>query len=651
VKSSLTAKPGHRSEKKRARGDQVQPVRKTKWTIWLALLIAVVTIAVYSQLHVHPFAQIDDGPYVYANAHVQAGLTWNTVKWSFTSFGSVTPDVPDWHPLAWLSHALDTDIFGPGPAGPHDVNLVLHAFNAVLLFWLLQRATGYVARSGMVAALFALHPINVESVAWISERKNLLSMTLFLLSLMAYDWYARTPRPARYIVVAVFFALALMAKPQVVTLPFVLLLWDFWPLRRVSLGMESGTGPAQSSVECSRKSFPALIVEKLPLFVMALVSCVITVKSQLAVGGIKQSFALSARLENAIVSYMRYLGKAVWPSNLAPFYPHPGASLPLWQVSAAILVLAAISAAAIVFWRRTYFFVGWFWFLGTLVPMIGLLQVNQQAMADRYAYISFIGLFILVTWGASELAEQWHLSPWVMRTTGLAVLAVLSALTIRQVGYWDDNLALWEHALEVTQNNYLAENIVGSTLMDQGRADEALPHLIAATQMNPSDPSAYVAIGAYDQQHGEVRQAVEQYQRTVTLTDSAVQQNLWLRESAFARMGSAYRQLGEFQLARTSFQKALEINPRDGQVWLALGIVTAQAGDAGAAVEAYSQALMIQPSDVGYLLLARALAQTGQSNQAEEARDQARKLSPNFTAAQRKVDAIFGAPDSLSPRP
>jgi tetratricopeptide (TPR) repeat protein len=283
--------------------------------------------------------------------------------------------------------------------------------------------------------------------------------------------------------------------------------------------------------------------------------------------------------------------------------------------------------------------------------MIGLLQVNQQAMADRYAYISFIGLFILVTWGASELAEQWHLSPWVMRTTGLAVLAVLSALTIRQVGYWDDNLALWEHALEVTQNNYLAENIVGSTLMDQGRTDEALPHLIAATQMNPSDPSAYVAIGAYDQQHGEVRQAVEQYQRTVTLTDSAVQQNLWLRESAFARMGSAYRQLGEFQLARTSFQKALEINPRDGQVWLALGIVTAQAGDAGAAVEAYSQALMIQPSDVGYLLLARALAQTGQSNQAEEARDQARKLSPNFTAAQRKVDAIFGAPDSLSPRP
>ncbi len=229
----------------------------------------------------------------------------------------------------------------------------------------------------------------------------------------------------------------------------------------------------------------------------------------------------------------------------------------------------------------------------------------------------------------------------VIRTAGVTVLAILTALTFRQISYWGDNLALWQHALDVTQGNYLAENIVGSTLMDQGHPDEALPHLIAATQINPSDPSAYMAIGTYDQQHGEVHEAIAQYQKTITFTDHAVQKNLWLRSTAFARMGSAYRQLREFQQARASFEKALEIDPGDGQVWLAVGIVSAQAGDLPAAIDDYSQALKIQPSDVGYLLLARALAQTGQNDRADAANVQARRLSRDLAAAQRKVDAIF----------
>ncbi len=610
----------------------------------------VATVAVYYPVHTHPFANFDDGPYVFSNPHVRAGLTLDTIKWAFTSFGSVAPDVPDWHPLAWLSHALDTQLFGFDPAGPHDENLFLHVLNVLLLFWVLQRATGLVGRSAMVAALFALHPINVESVAWISERKNLLSMAFFLLALAAYRWYARKPQVGRYIVVAALFALGLMAKPQVITLPFVLLLWDYWPLQRVALrqsnsGEISGEERTANSEERASdgERFLWLLIEKLPLFALAAASAVITVKSQLAIGGIDvdKSMSFSIRLSNAIVSYVRYLGKAFWPSNLALFYPHPGNSLQAWQVFAALVVLLAISALVVWKRRQRYLLVGWLWFLGALVPMIGLVQVNRQAMADRYAYISFIGLFILVSWGVADFAEQRHLSPVWLRSASVAVLLLLAAVTYRQVGFWGDNLTLWTHTLEVTQNNYFAENIVGSALLDQGDAEAALPHLHAATEMNPSDPSAYMSIGAYDQQHGKPRDAVEQYQKTITLTDGAVRQNLWLRSTTFARMGSAYRQLGDFAQARQSFRKALEINPGDGQVWLALGIVTQLSGDPGAAVQAYSQAVKIQPSDVGYLLLSRALQQSGQNSQAQSAEAEAHRLSRDFPAAQKRVDAIF----------
>jgi tetratricopeptide (TPR) repeat protein len=348
---------------------------------------------------------------------------------------------------------------------------------------------------------------------------------------------------------------------------------------------------------------------------------------------------------------MLYLAKAVWPLNLSPFYPHPQGSLAAWQIAAALLLLVAITALAFFGNRRRYLLVGWFWFLGTLVPMIGLLQVNRQAMADRYAYISFIGLFILTVWGISDIAEQHDLPPILVRSVAIAVLAALTILTWRQIGYWSDNLTLWTHAIEVTDNNYLAENIVGSMLMDQGQGDEALPHLQAATQMNPSDPSAYMAIGTYDQQHGDALGALQQYQRTIALTDSAVQRNLWLRSTTFARMGSAYRQLRNLPQARASYQKALEIDSGNGQIWLALGIVTAQAGDNRSAIDAYSRSLKLQPSDVGYLLLAHALDQTGQSSQAEEARADARRVSRDLPVAERRVDQIFADPVSAPARP
>ena len=330
MKSSPARQPTRSRSKNRGAKEQLSSVaHPRRWELWLGLALIAATVILYLPVHGHPFTNFDDGPYVYANPHVRSGLNWDTVKWAFTSIGTVTPDVPDWHPLAWLSHALDTQLFGPDPAGPHDVNVFFHALNVLLLFWALWRATRALGRSAMVAALFAVHPINVESVAWISERKNLLSMTFFLLALAAYRWYAREPRVARYSVVALLFAFGLMSKPQVITLPFVLLLWDYWPLRRM-FPSEAAGSDTSADTAFPKRSLSQLVLEKVPLLVLAAISAVITLKSQQAIGSINsdKALSLSLRVGNAVVSYARYLGKAVWPSNLSLFYPHPE---PLWK--------------------------------------------------------------------------------------------------------------------------------------------------------------------------------------------------------------------------------------------------------------------------------------------------------------------------------
>ncbi len=367
-----------------------------KQIVLLGLLLVIATMAVYYPVHAQPFANFDDADYVFDNFHVRSGLNWETVRWAF-----VTRDAANWHPLTWLSHALDAQIFGIDPAGPHDVNVLFHLLNALLLFWVLQQATGYIGRSWMVAALFALHPINVESVVWIAERKNLLSMFFLLLTLIAYRWYAHEPRDSRYVVVAVLFAMGLMSKPQVITLPFVLLLWDYWPLQRFSFADDEPPVPMGAEPAIPRKPLSYLIWEKVPLLGLCAASAVLTMRAQQA-GGATSSYALSIRLENAIVSYARYLENAFWPLRLSVFYPYPGNSLKAWQVGGAFLLLLAVSIGVIYARRNRYLPVGWFWFLGTLVPMIGLVQVGTQAMADRYAYLPLVGLFLMICWGTAD---------------------------------------------------------------------------------------------------------------------------------------------------------------------------------------------------------------------------------------------------------
>jgi len=512
-----------------------------KQAVALALLLVAGTAALYLRVNGYGFVNYDDTLYVTQNAHVQDGLTWDTVRWAF-----ITYHVGTWHPVTWLSHALDCQLFAVEAAGPHDVNLLLHLLNVLLLFWVLQRATGYTARSFMVAALFALHPINVESVVWIAERKNSLSLLFFLLALAAYHWYVGRPRPARYTVVAVLFALGLMAKPQVVTFPFVLLLWDYWPLRRMSVA-------AEQSLANSARGFGRLVVEKLPLFALAGVSAAITMAAQRADGN-KAWYPLALRLEYAIVSYVQYLGKALWPARLSAFYPHPD-YLPLWQVALCVVLLAAITAFALALRRRCpYLLVGWFFFLGTLVPMLGLEGVGyqgKQGIADRYAYLPFIGLFLMVCWGVSELAGQKPVSRALLRGVSTAVLLALGITASRQLGYWKDNVTLWSHALAVTEGNFLAENNLGRALLQQGQVEEGVAHFYRAAAIYPADPVSNFNIGAYQQKRGNYPAAIERYNKTLSITRDPE-----LRKAALRNMAAAYRQLGDFAQAQQSLDAA-----------------------------------------------------------------------------------------------
>jgi hypothetical protein len=522
-----------------------------KRTLALGCLLVVATLALYHPVVRYPFTNADDESYIGENRHVKYGLEWDTVGWAFTTFSNA-----NWHPLTWLSHALDCHLYSLDAGKHHQTNVILHAVDAGLLFWILLSATGYVGRSAMVATLFALHPINVESVVWISERKNVLSMLFFLLALGAYRWYVLRPRAGRYSLVALLYALALMAKPQVVTFPFVLLLWDYWPLRRMSAEGKESPATLTPAVTPAR-SFPWLVREKLPLFALSAASAVITVIAQRsggAMSGAQNTYPFFLRLQNALVSYVRYLGKAVWPSRLALMYPH--SSFAFWQVGGALLLLLTITALVIAGRGHRYLLVGWFWFLGTLVPMIGLVQVGAQAMADRYAYLPFVGLFIMICWAVADWAQQRHLAPVWLVAPNLAVLLALIVVAHRQIGYWSDNVTLWAHTAQVTRGNWIAENNWGAALMDQGHCEDAMVHFRSAEAIYPNDPRSHLFLGFCEQKRNHLREAIEQYQKVISVTQNEIWNMAKLRDDAWVNMGYAYRDLGDPARAYESFAAA-----------------------------------------------------------------------------------------------
>ncbi len=517
-------------------------VRPGKQTWFLSLVLLIATLALYYPVHSYPFINFDDNRYVTENPHIRT-LDLAMVKWAV-----LHPYLYNWHPLTWVSHAADIQMFGLDAGRQHEVNVLLHALSAVLLFWVLRRATGFTGRSFMVAALFALHPLNVESVAWIAERKTVLSALFFFLALGAYRWYAQRPKLNRMAVVAFLYGLGLMAKPQVITLPLVLLLWDYWPLRRMFADEHQ---PGTAAALYPARSFTALLKEKIPLFFICAVDAVITMIAQHGFGA-TGPYTLPIRLANALVSYVRYVEKLLWPADLAIMYLHPLKSLHWWQTSLALLFLLAVSALVAAGRRHRYLVVGWLWFLGTLVPMIGLVHFYVQAMADRYAYISGIGIFLMLCWGVADWAQQLHLPRAVLPVASVAVLLVLSAVTHRQLEYWADSITLWTHTLNVTQRNWVAETYLASALRDQGRLDEALPHFYrAAADMTRRDPEVYLGIATDEQRRGNLPLAIEYYQKALVVVD-------WpeVRKQIFWNLGIAYRDLGDSANSQACFYQA-----------------------------------------------------------------------------------------------
>jgi len=472
----------------------------------LCVLLAAVTVALYSPVFGHPFVVYDDRDYVTANSHIHDGLSWNTIKWAFTS-----TEAANWHPLTWLSHALDYQLFALHPAGHHLDSVLIHALNAVLLLLLLAWATKRVWPSLLVAALFALHPLNVESVAWVAERKNVLSTLFLLLAVGAYGWYVQEPDWRRYLSVAALFAAGLMAKPMVITLPFVLLLLDYWPLERMQVGGTASSdiaGAPERSLGLPRASFPGLVLEKVPLLFLSAASAWITLIAQRNAERNFEEFSLAVRVENAVVAYGLYLWKMVWPARLA-FYPH-SVSLPAWQWILSLLLLIGVTAFVVVFREKRYLPIGWFWFLGTLVPVIGLVQVGEYAMADRYAYVPLIGIFVMIAWGLADLAEATKTRAAWLAIPAVCMLVALGWVSIRQMGFWESDYDLWSHTLEGGETP-LTHNALGVALMHpdsemsqvdlesagsaQNRVEEARHHFERALELRQPlaqhNPDAY----------------------------------------------------------------------------------------------------------------------------------------------------------------
>ncbi|MFZ1917871.1 MAG: tetratricopeptide repeat protein [Terriglobales bacterium] len=563
----------------------------------LSLLLIVAVQVSYNAVTRNGFINYDDERYIVNNPHIKAGWTWSTVKWAFTTFHEA-----NWAPLSWLFHMLDYRLFGLSPGGHHYASVLLHAANAVLLFLLLQRATGFRWRSLMVAALFALHPINVESVAWAAELKNVLSMMFFLLALHAYVWYTRRPALYRYMAVFFLFALGLLSKSQVITFPFLLCLWDYWPLGRIF--------PSASSESRPQGGKPAnlwygwLVLEKLPLLLLSAASAVITMAAEKA-GAAVESFArfgLSLRLETALIAYVGYLEKAFWPVNLVALYPHPTRLYPVWQVVGAAILLGSVTVGVLLARNRRYLAVGWFWFLGSLVPMIGLVQVGPQAMADRFAYLPLIGVFLMLIWLVADWAQAHNVPDRRLAIPAIACPLVLGVLTHIQVGYWHDIPTFWERTAQLTRNNYVAETNLGDYLFNAGRAEEAVVHFRAALAVRPDDPLVNMNLGAYDESHGNLSGAIARYQ-TVVLHTTDVD----ARSSAFASLGFAYRGIGQSTKARQCFEAAVSLVPNRTRAMVGLALLAQEKGDWAEAIRQYSHAVAVHPTDVTYLLLARAL--------------------------------------------
>ncbi len=669
--------------------------------ISVCIVLAIAILAVFWQVKDHDFINLDDNLYITENPQVQAGLSIENAKWAFT-----TTHAPYWHPLTWLSHMLDIQLFGMKAGGHHAVNVLFHIANSLLLFLVLRRMTKAHWPSAFVAALFALHPLHVESVAWVTERKDMLSTLFWILTMGAYAYYRESPGYRRYLLVLVAFTLGLMSKPMLVTLPVVLLLLDFWPLgglrpvngagkdssdaalgenplRKKRKIAETGSAackprllagssnPAARAAE--REEWPItplrwtvlrpLLLDKVPLLALAALSSVVTIINQQRAMASLQTLPVDARIANALVSYVKYLGMMVWPLDLAVFYPYPDKQ-PVWLVIGAALALVAVTFLVI---RKTsrfpYLAVGWLWYLGTLLPVIGLFQAGAQEMADRFTYVPMIGILIMVAWGIPD-----SLRNWVHRKTALGILSGIvilacAGLTWAQVQLWRDSITLFTHTLKVTKGNFIAHNNMGTALSDQGKTEEAIAHYRSALRIAPKYAKAWINLGLAYEESDRNAKAIEAYQQAQRLNPNdaeawnslgsaygksgqtakaieAIGQALRIDpayDEAWNNLGNAYVGNGETAKAIEALQKAIQINPRYAKAWNNLGIAYAESGRTSEAIEAFQRCLQIKPGQADvWSNLAVVYGKHGRTTKAIEAYREALRIKPLY------VKALFG---------
>src|SRR5256714_5632967 len=567
-----------------------------KITFGIYLILAAISLAVFGQTIRYEFVNFNDDLYVYNTPAIQAGLTIKGIEAAFTS-----QHAHNWHPLTTISHMLDCQLYGLNAGGHHATNIILHTIAVLLLFHVLRQMTGAVWKSAIVAALFAVHPLHVESVAWISERKDVLSAVFFFLMLGAYNRYVHSASVTRYLMVVVLFAAGLMSKPMLVSAPIVLLLLDYWPLGRFGESSSTSEKIKISHAGNPKRVIRLLFVEKIPLFILSAIACVITFILQKRAAGAIPPLPFSWRVQNALVSYVNYAWKTLWPTDLAVFYPHPNDTLAIWEISFAIALLLAVTVAAIVFRsQRPYLLVGWFWYLVMLVPVIGLVQVGEQGHADRYTYLPSVGLFLAAVWIAADMAAlpRSRLRLVVATATTTVLLALLCWTAFVQTSYWRNSDTLWNHALAVTSDNDVAHNNLGYLVSDRRDLDEAISHFESAARIrsgktNPHYDlaSAFVQVNLADAlaRKGRSDEAMAHYEEAIRLQPYDA--------DAYYNRGNLFFAKGQVDAAIADWEKTLLIQPNDADAHTCLGNAFLRQGSLKEAIEQYEMAVTLAPDD------------------------------------------------------
>jgi Tfp pilus assembly protein PilF len=592
----------------------------------LGALLVAATLLLYSPVTAHKFINLDDNHYVTENPHVTTGLRAENIRWAFHTF-----QMGNWNPVTWLSHMLDCQLYGLNPAGHHYTNALLHAANALLLFLLLAWATGATGCSFVVAALFAVHPLNVENVAWIAERKTLLCTLFFFLTLGAYGWYAQARSWGRYLPVLLFFVLSLMAKPMSVTLPVALLLIDYWPLQQL-FGCSAATGPDRRAA-CGPVR---LIVEKLPLFLVSLLFSGLAIVAQGSSNAVIEGIALPLRIQNAAVAYAAYIGKAFWPAHLSIFYPYPKGGFSWAVLGLSLLGLVAVTALCIWLRNQRYLAAGWLFFLVSLLPVIGLIQVGNQAMADRYAYTPLIGLFVMVVWGIDSLRARLHLSSKAAAAVAVCALAALGATSRTTLGYWQNSLMLFLHAQQGAKTpSELIETNLGKAYEGAGQPEEALRHYKMALSLNPASYMAHYNIGSYLLEHGRAAESISEFQAAIRYSASR-----WVTEYAQGNLGEAYLLTHDYARSEEAFAEALRLAPNSFVALIGHGQALLRLHRYEEADADFSRALRGGPRPELLYLKGMALEGQGRLELAREVYRQALQLAPQMTEAQNRLAAL-----------